>query len=706
MFMKFTLYLKRTLNYFRDAQLHFLNTFRNILSVNNVISAKIEKTDSFLSQKIQSYSLEKLTMFYFFFFYFSLTLLYPFLTDITLESFIWYLSVLMLNFISQFKHIFKNGILLVSIFLLSLDNLNSIKIKEIIFGLFLFAIVFVGRRIQRIAVKEEIVNDFYNILNHPCLSNQAVIIINSNLQVKSTNYEAEILKSQIDSENHIDTLKSLRNECNQISLFKELKLHPNKSWKNTIYKYVRTFNNKTIQKIYSIDVINDCFSNGEITIMIKDMTLLVEIEDKKINQKYQNLILFSISHELKNPVVAIYSSISQLYKNPNKISKNIGIVSAKVLEIKIKLLTDYVQIMNSTFSPNKELFTPKKSMQKLIKLSKIVCTKKNVFVQEKIDDNLPYLVCGDWGRIEAMLIHLVCNAIKYTNFGFIKISAEYVNDNNISSIRFSVEDSGMGICIKRNSIFQIRSSESSSISEIAQESERIRHESKLSGIGLTACHAICKSLGTELQFDSKLGKGTRFTFVLKVEENSEDLISNRSDHLFTPEACEYSAHESISRKMILYCQVPNSSPASKKYTFNFFSPPKIIEQKKFIHAIIITDDNQFNRYAIRTQLESKNIENIFEAENGVECIDLIQKIIYTLEILIIFMDIDMPVMDGITATRKIRKLELCHEIIIAGVTAFDNAETRNECLKSGFNYFYSKPLKPKNLDEIIKLINK
>jgi len=135
-------------------------------------------------------------------------------------------------------------------------------------------------------------------------------------------------------------------------------------------------------------------------------------------------------------------------------------------------------------------------------------------------------------------------------------------------------------------------------------------------------------------------------------------------------------------------------------SFNSKKEKSIIFYEDSKYALIV-DDEQFNRKVLQGMIESISNLKILEAGNGIESIEFVKQNLFTLSL--IFMDINMPLMNGIEATINIRKIcfEKSNYIPIIAVTAFSEENQKKDCLNSGMDFFMNKPVKIKELYEIL-----
>ena len=285
-------------------------------------------------------------------------------------------------------------------------------------------------------------------------------------------------------------------------------------------------------------------------------------------------------------------------------------------------------------------------------------TLKKLSLELNIASDVPRYCWLDIVRLKQILINLLSNAVKFTEKGTIKLDVNVLDkiDENTSKIRFSVIDSGIGILEKNKAkIFQAFSQEDSSTTR----------KFGGTGLGLTISNQLLGLMNSHLQLESSINKGSVFYFdlILKtsnsIAEESIEIISADDNHI-----------------NLLF-------ETNEKY-------------RKL--KIMIVEDNTINMLLLKTIL--KNLFKdaiIYEVVNGKNAVDQFEII----QPDIIFMDIQMPIMNGYEATRAIRKLKSGQEIPIIAITAGTEKEEKCKCLEAGMNDYISKPILKGIIEETI-----
>jgi CheY-like chemotaxis protein/anti-sigma regulatory factor (Ser/Thr protein kinase) len=295
-----------------------------------------------------------------------------------------------------------------------------------------------------------------------------------------------------------------------------------------------------------------------------------------------------------------------------------------------------------------DLYDLQKILGQIFDLIVFESNQKNLELELNVDPMVPKYIWTDIVRLKQILINLLSNAIKFTNQGSIKLNVtvlEKKHDDNYV-IRFSVIDTGIGILEKnQNKIFKAFSQEDSSTTR----------KFGGTGLGLTISNQLLALMESRLQLKSKINEGSTFYFDLNLK------IS----------------HQTINEKLN-----ENSSANNPEYALNYDSNEKEIN-------ILIVEDNKVNMLLLKTIVKNLPLNSIiFECENGYEAVKQLDSINPD----IIFMDIQMPIMNGYEATREIRYNHLGKNIPIIAVTAGAEKEERDKCISAGMNDYISKPI--------------
>lgn len=387
--------------------------------------------------------------------------------------------------------------------------------------------------------------------------------------------------------------------------------------------------------------------NSDLESKVSERTFELMQATKKAEQANlaKSQFLSNMSHEIRTPMNAILG-FTQLMK----LSETVNPEQADTLDKIMRAGQHLLEIINDVLEISKieaGAMTLKKQPFELIALVNDInqmfalrCEQQNLIWNfENQLKQIEYVV-GDQGKIRQILINLLSNAVKFTESGEIKLQLSHEQ----GIYKFEVIDTGPGIS----------DSELKTLFTIFTQG-KAGEDKGGSGLGLVISLKQAKLMGGNLEVESTLGEGSKFTFTTKLEQSDVKLI---------PE---------IERKLV-----------------------KIICKPQRQLRVLSVDDNPNNREVLAKLLHSCNIE-VVEACNGKEAIALLQNQVFDMA----FIDLLMPVMRGDEAIEVIRKeLKLTNLICIA-ISAFSLSHEIKHFHDIGFNQFIAKPY---HFSELFKCI--
>ena len=377
--------------------------------------------------------------------------------------------------------------------------------------------------------------------------------------------------------------------------------------------------------------------------------------------------LANVSHEMRTPMNGILGMTDLVLKsNPTPEQREylqLAKVSADSLLIVINDILDYSKVEAGKLTLDPAPFSLSEFLSVTIKLLTTPAQQKGLKLTLNAEQGLPDSLIGDAGRLRQVLTNLIANAIKFTEHGEIVVSVKAVSQDasaEKAGLHFSVQDTGIGVPeAKIEAIF----------APFEQADRSTTRRFGGTGLGLSICARLVELMGGKIWAESHPGQGSTFQFIAYFQTNAPS----------RPQGSSVYPPGSIS------VQVP-SLPLSSRV--------------KDALRILVVEDNVINH-----RLAVKLLQNLghtaIVVENGKDAITAVKEGIFDL----VFMDVQMPEMDGLEATAAIRAYEKpkgLHIPIIA-MTAHAMTGDREQCLAAGMDGYISKPISPHDLSRAIDI---
>jgi PAS domain S-box-containing protein len=383
-----------------------------------------------------------------------------------------------------------------------------------------------------------------------------------------------------------------------------------------------------------------------------EQELLQAKRDAEEATRIKSDFLSTMSHEIRTPMngiigftdILLNSDFAGQDREYLKMIKN----SADNLLVILNDILDFSKIEAGKFGLESFQFDLKEKLEFLIKSFEVRAAEKSIDLQYHCDDDVPQMLMGDAYRLNQILINLVGNAIKFTENGFVKLNVYLQKDHGTTAdLRIEVSDSGIGISEDK-------------LNEIFDSFSQVHHNNATryfggTGLGLSITRKITELMNGTITAKSKLGEGATFSVVL------------------------------------------NFGKAGISVEEETISAPENLSLKGY--RILAADDVPANQMLLKHLLRRWDAEFTI-CGNGQE---VLQSLDEDGNYDLILMDIQMPVMDGITAMKTIRsQYPKYARIPVIAFTADTFAENTPELASCNFNAFVTKPFKAEELGRVIK----
>lgn len=439
----------------------------------------------------------------------------------------------------------------------------------------------------------------------------------------------------------------------------ELALAENRSVSNVMMELPTSGGESRIFRVNCSPLVGNDNENRGVMVTFDDVTTLeknkIELrhakDDAEAANKAKSDFLANMSHEIRNPMNAIVGFTDILRRGIEDCEATrrdyLNTIHASGTHL-VGLINDILDL-SKIESGKMELelceCNPYQLMGEVVNVLKMKANDQNLVLEHRIEGRIPLTIQSDPTRLRQIMMNLVGNAIKFTTEGSVRIVADMLSTNGRQQIRFSVKDTGIGMTESQCSkIFE----------EFVQADSSVTRRFGGTGLGLAISKKLTEAFGGEIVVTSVPGEGSTFSFTVDTGEiQNVELVDDE--------------------QAMLTIQSRQAIQTTEKFVR--FQPSRVL----------VTDDTPANRQLVGLVLRNAGLV-VEEAENGLEALEKATAENFDL----LLMDMQMPVMDGFTATKQLRDLGV--QVPIYALTANVMQSDRERCEAAGCTGFLTKPI--------------